>query len=66
MYDTYSQQIYNWLVNTFYPSWQNHGESILERLDIILSVIQYGLYMGVFAFLFWLSFTLVRPHFFKC
>ena len=68
MYDTYSQYIYNWLTNTFYPSFQSNSDtitSILERIDSILQILQYGLYLGVFAFLFWIGFTIVRPHFFK-
>jgi len=39
--------------------------SILERIDNILMILQYGLYLGLFAFLFWIGFTIVRPHFFK-
>lgn len=68
MYDSYTYQIYNWLTNTFYPSFQSNNDtitSILERIDNILTVLQYGLYLGVFAFLFWIGFTIVRPHFFK-
>lgn len=68
MYDTYSQYIYSWLTETFQPMFESNSEtitSILERIDSILTVLQYGLYMGVFAFLFWIGFTIVRPHFFK-
>lgn len=68
MYDSYTYQIYTWLTNTFYPSFQSNSDtitSILERIDSILTVLQYGLYLGVFAFLFWIGFTIVRPHFFK-
>lgn len=58
--------IYQWLVEVFYPAWQSSGSVILERLDRILTVLEYGLYVGVFAFMLWILFSIVRPHFFKC
>lgn len=68
MYDTYSYQIYNWLKDTFFPLFKSNTDllsNILEKIDNILQLLQYGLYLGVFAFLFWVVFTIVRPHFFK-
>lgn len=68
MYDTYSQYIYRWLVDTFQPMFESNSDtisSILDKVDNILSIVQNGLYLGVFAFLFWIGFTIVRPHFFK-
>lgn len=66
MYDSYSYQIYQWLINTFYPKWQTEIGSIIDSLSNILKILEYGLYLGVFVFLYWVFFTLVRPHFFKC
>ncbi len=68
MYDTYSRYIYEWLTGTFTTMFNNNADtitSILDRIDSILTILQYGLYLGVFAFLFWIGFTIVRPHFFK-
>lgn len=65
MYDTYARYIYEWLTTTFYNNWSTKIDSILSKLDSILTILQYGLYLGVFAFLFWIAFCLVRPHFFK-
>lgn len=65
MYDTYTRMIYDWLRETFFPYFQSNIQSILSKLDFILTFIKYGLYLGTFAFLFWVAFTFVRPHFFK-
>ena len=65
MYDTYSRYIYEWLTNTFYENWQNQIGSILTKLDNILTILQYGLYLGVFAFFFWIAFVILKPHLFK-
>ena len=72
MYDTYSQRIYEWLTNTFYKQWGNNFDtlfdkldSILTKIDTILTVFQWGLYLGVFAFLFWCAYTILKPHLFK-
>lgn len=68
MYDTYARYIYEWLRDIFFPAFQNNSDvitSILDKIDNILTVLQYGLYLGTFAFLFWIGFVLVRPHFFK-
>lgn len=65
MYDTYSRYIYEWLINTFYKDWQVQIESILEKLDSILTFIQWGLYLGVFSFLFWVLYIFLKPHLFK-
>ncbi len=68
MYDTYARYIYEWLTETFFNSFKENYtvmNSILERIDNILMILQYGLYLGIFAFLFWIAFVIVRPHFFK-
>ena len=65
MYDTYARYIYEWLVNTFYPSWQSQGASILTKIDNILTIIQNGLYLGVFVFLFWVLYSILKPYLFR-
>lgn len=65
MYDTYSRYIYEWLTNTFYSNWVDKIDSIISKIDNILTFLEMGLYLGVFAFLFWIVFTILRPHLFK-
>lgn len=72
MYDTYAKYIYEWLTNTFYSQWGNNFDtlfskldSILTKIDSILIVLQWGLYLGVFAFLFWVVYSILKPHLFK-
>ena len=72
MYDTYTRYIYEWLTNTFYPKWQNEIGSILSKLDTVLTkldsiftVVQWGLYLGIFVFFFWVLWSILKPHLFK-
>lgn len=65
MYDTYARYIYEWLTNTFYSNWVDKIDSIISKIDNILTFLEMGLYLGVFAFLFWIVFTILRPHLFK-
>lgn len=65
MYDTYSRYIYEWLTNTFFINWESKIDSILDKLDSILTLLEWGLQLGVFVFLFWVVFTLLKPHLFK-
>lgn len=70
MYDyTYLRYIYEWLTGTLSPFLTNNSNilnSILTKINTILGILQNGLYLGVFAFLFWVIFVLIRPHLFKC
>ena len=65
MYDTYSRYIYEWLTNTFFSVWQDKIDSILNKLDSILTIVEWGLHLGIFVFFFWVVFTLLKPHLFK-
>lgn len=65
MYDTYARYIYEWLTNTFYSNWQTKIDSILSKLDSILTFVQWGLHLGVFALFIWLVITFLKPHLFK-
>lgn len=65
MYDTYARYIYEWLTETFYLNWETKIDSILTKLDSILTFIQWGLYLGLFAFMFWVVYTILKPHLFK-
>lgn len=68
MYDTYSRYIYEWLQNTLYTLLSDNSDtisSILEKLNNILTILQYCLYLGCFALLLWVGILLVRPHLFK-
>ena len=68
LYETYTRYIYEWLTDTFTTMFNNNADtitSILERIDSILTILQNGLYLGCFAFLFWVLFSIVRPYFFK-
>ena len=65
MYDTYTRYIYEWLTNTFFPKWQSQIGEILTKLDSILTIVQWGLYLGVFVFFFWVLYTFVKPYLFK-
>lgn len=49
-YDEYSHKIYDWLLNTFYPKYQEQISTILSGLADIVTFLRYGLYLGVFAF----------------
>lgn len=66
MYETYARYIYEWLVNTFYPAHSEQISGIMTALNAILQILQYGLYLGVFALILWVFWSIVRPHFFKC
>ena len=57
MYDTYSRYIYEWLTNTFFINWESKIDSILDKLDSILTLLEWGLQLGIFVFLFWVVFT---------
>lgn len=65
MYETYTRYIYEWLTDTFYVEWQSQIESILTKLDNILTVLQNGLYLGIFVFFFWIAYSILRPYLFK-
>lgn len=65
MYDSYSRYIYEWLINTFYSNWQTKIDSIIAKIDSILTVLQWGLYLGIFAFFFWILYSILKPHLFK-
>lgn len=65
MYDSYSRYIYEWLTNTFFSVWQDKIDSILNKLDSILTIVEWGLYLGIFVFLFWVLYTILKPHLFK-
>lgn len=64
-YDEYSRKIYEWLLNTFYPDYQEQISSILSGLADIVTFLRYGLYLGVFAFLLWVAYAWLRPHLLK-
>lgn len=61
MYDTYAQRIYEWLRETFYPSYQG----LIADVSSIVTLVKYGLYIGVFAFLFWVAYKWISPYLFK-
>lgn len=61
MYDTYAQRIYDWLRETFWPSHQD----LLADVSTIVTLVKYGLYVGVFALLFWAFYKWISPYLFK-
>lgn len=68
MYDTYSQRIYEWLRETFWPAFsgqQGDIDTIISSLADILSILRNGLYLGVFALVLWVAYTWLRPHLLK-
>lgn len=44
-YDEYSHKIYDWLLNTFYPKYQEQISTILSGLADIVTFLRYGLYL---------------------
>ena len=65
MYDTYSRYIYEWLTNTFLKLWKEDIGLIINTVSSICMLIEYILYVGIFAFLFWVLYTILKPHLFK-
>jgi len=65
MYDTYSQRIYEWLRETFFPVYQDNMSQILSDVADIVSIVRNGLYLGVFALFLWVLYSWLRPYLFK-
>lgn len=65
MYDTYSQRIYEWLRETFFPAYQDNMSQILSDVADIVSIVRNGLYLGVFALFLWVLYSWLRPYLFK-